>query len=122
MRSHLIRAACVVAVAAVSAIASAPAQATIRDTIAHKYAMQFPWHGPYNHPVYRQPLALVVPPTAGNTSEYGWGVGSYRITPIYHQFGRHHPGYPVQGGAYLTPPPWPSDTTQFGVHYIRGPW
>jgi hypothetical protein len=122
MRSFLIRAACVVAVAAAAAISAAPAQATIRDTIAHKYAMRYSWHGPYYHPVYRQPIALVVPPTAGNTSEYGWGVGSYRITPVYHQFGRHYPGNTGYGGGYLNPPPWPSDTTQFGVHYIRGPW
>jgi hypothetical protein len=125
MRSYLLRAVCFVAVAAASAIAAAPAQATVPDTIAHKYAMRFPWHGPYYHQVYRQPIALVVPPTAGNTSEYGWGVGSYRVTPIYHQFGRHYPGYNGNagyGGAYLAPPPFPADTTHFGVHYIRGPW
>lgn len=122
MRSLSLRATCFVAVAAAAVLSAAPAHATVPDTIAHKYAMRFPWHGPYYHPVYRQPIALVVPPKAGNTSEYGWGVGSYRITPIYHQFGRHFPGYPGYGGAYLRPPQWPADTTHFGVHYIRGPW
>jgi hypothetical protein len=122
MRILFLRLACLASVATAGFFAAAPAQATIHDTIAHRYAMVYPWHGPYYYPVYQQPLALVVPPTAGNTSEYGWGVGSYRVTPIYHQFGRHYPGYYPAGAAYLPPPRWPADTTHFGVHYIRGPW
>ena len=38
-----------------------------------------------------------------------------------HQFGRNYPGGGY-GGAYRTTPIWPSDTTQFGVYNVRGPW
>jgi hypothetical protein len=100
-----------------------PARATIRDRIAYKYSTWFPWHGDHYYPDYRVPIALVVPPTAGNTTEYAWGVGNTRITPNYHQFMRPYPGPYVDPGRYFNPvPPWPSSTTQFGVHYIRGPW
>jgi hypothetical protein len=111
------------AAAAAAAAWAVPAQATIRDNVAYRFAQVYPWHGYHYHAVYRQPLALVVPPRAGNTSEYSWGVANTRITPIYHQFDWRMPyaaGY--SGQVFAPPPPWPSSTTQFGVHYIRGPW
>lgn len=87
-------------------------------------AAGLPWHGDYYYPQYGQPLALVVPPTAGFITNYGWGVGNTTSTPIYHQFGRYYPG-PASGGnaAQFAPPPyWPSNTNQFGVYPVRGPW
>ena len=82
-----------------------------------------PWHNAYYHAAYGEPIALVVPPTAEYQSQYGWGVGGTRVTPIYHQFGRPYPGVSAGANGYFYPTPaWPSDTNQFGVYYIRGPW
>ncbi len=81
------------------------------------------WHGGYYEAGWGMPLALVVPPTAEKQVHYGWGVGATRTTPIYYQ---HQPGYPLPGyyhrAGFLPVPQWPSDTDQFGVYYIRGPW
>jgi hypothetical protein len=83
-----------------------------------------PWHGHFYEAAWGQPVALVVPPTAELQTDYSWGVPATRVTRIDHQF---HPGWPGPGpfydpyGFYPTPP-WPSDTTQFGVYYVRGPW
>jgi hypothetical protein len=80
------------------------------------------WHRGYYNTQYGAPLALVVPPTAFTHTEFGWGVGTTRVSPIYPQFGRPFPG-PLYGGqGFLPTPLWPSDTTQFGVYYVRGPW
>ena len=82
------------------------------------------WHSAWYDPWVGRPLALVVPPTAEFTTEYGWGVPSSRVAPIYHQFRRPYPGPgAVPGGSRFMPTPnQPSDTVQFGVHPIRGPW
>ncbi len=89
----------------------------------YRHSEHMPWHGAYADQEYQQPLALVVPPTVGLQTQYHWGVGGKRVTPIYHQFGRP---YPMAGGfvgqGFRPTPQWPSDTTQFGVYYIRGPW
>jgi len=91
------------------------------DRRAERAAALRPWHAPYYHVQYGRPLALVVPPTAGMQTHWGWGVGGTRLTPIHHQFSRQYPG--VRGGGHLrATPKWPSDTTQFGVYYIRAPW
>jgi hypothetical protein len=89
----------------------------------YRHSLYMPWHGPYADAEYGEPLALVVPPTAAFKVEYHWGVGGKRVVPIYHQFARPYPG-PIGGvGSGFRPTPaWPSDTTQFGVYYIRGPW
>jgi len=94
-----------------------------RQWRAYRQSTSLPWHNAYYHTMYGEPIALVVPPTAEFQSQYGWGVGGTRTTPIYHQFTRPYPGPigPGQGG-FLPTPIWPSDTTQFGVYYIRGPW
>jgi hypothetical protein len=90
---------------------------------AQWFAYQYPWHAQYAHTQYGQPVALVVPPTANAQSHWGWGVGSARMTPIYHQYDRR---YRAPGGGANCPfhatPTWPSSTDQFGVYYIRGPW
>jgi hypothetical protein len=82
------------------------------------------WHAGYQHPLYGRPLALVVPPVSHYQTDYGWGIGTTQMTPIYPQYGG--PGYGTPygdaSGQYLMPPYWPSDTRQFGVYYIRGPW
>ena len=82
------------------------------------------WHSGWYDPWVGRPMALVVPPTAEFTSEYAWGVPSSRVAPIYHQFRRPYPGPgAVPGGrAFMPTPNQPSDTVQFGVHPVRGPW
>ena len=90
---------------------------------AARRGQALPWHNAYYHAAYGEPIALVVPPTAEYQSQYGWGVGGTRVTPIYHQFGRAYPGGSAGAYGYYYPTPaWPSDTNQFGVYYIRGPW
>ena len=96
-------------------------------TWTHEWNQQMaaglPWHGNYYYPQYGQPLALIVPPTASYITNYSWGVGNTTSTPIYHQFARPYPG-PATGGGYQfqAPPYWPSNTNQFGVYPVRGPW
>jgi hypothetical protein len=80
------------------------------------------WNRNYAHTEYGQPVALVVPPTANLQTNYGWGVASSRLSRIEHQFQRNFPGYGTFGGPFRPTPVWPSDTTQFGVYYVRGPW
>ncbi len=101
---------------------------------SHRYGTNGPgcWHNGYAYTPWGVPAALVVPPTVDWVTNWGWGVGNTRITPIYAQFGPNWPGTMttiVEGGdstggqpRYLTTPPQPSDTTQFGVNYVRGPW
>lgn len=80
-----------------------------------------PWHGEFYHTAYGVPVAMVVPPTASMQTDYSWGVGGFRVQPLYRQFNREYPG-PVGGGGFLPTPKWPSDTAQFGVYPVRGPW
>lgn len=98
------------------------------DTIEKRYFLRSQgksWHSTWYDPSIGRPMALVVPPTAEFTSEYSWGVPSSRVMPIYHQFRRPYPGpgaVPGAGGSFLPTPNQPSDTVQFGVHPVRGPW
>jgi hypothetical protein len=85
-------------------------------------ARHYNWDYNYVHQQYGQPVALVVPPTANLQTNWGWGVSSSRISRIDHQFGRNYPGSGQFGGPYRVTPAWPSDTTQYGVYYVRGPW
>jgi hypothetical protein len=83
------------------------------------------WHSAWYDPAEGRPIALVVPPTAEFQTQYSWGVPSSRVAPIYHQFRRPYPGPgAVAGGSggFLPTPRWPSDTVQFGVNAVRGPW
>jgi hypothetical protein len=82
------------------------------------------WHSAWYDPSVGMPMALVVPPTAEFQSQYSWGVPSSRTLPIYHQFLRPSPGSrTVSGRSRLRPTPkQPSDTVQFGVAPVRGPW
>lgn len=83
------------------------------------------WHHGYYHTMWGRPVALVVPPEANYQTNYSWGVGNTTVTPIYPQY--YGPSYVPTVGytprpGYLPTPYWPSDTRQFGVYYIRGPW
>ncbi|EAQ82066.1 hypothetical protein [Blastopirellula marina] len=90
--------------------------------IAAENAQTYPWHGGYYYENWHTPMALVVPPTASLQTNYSWGVPSSRVTPINHQFTPVNPG-PVGDVSQLSPTPyWPSNTYQFGVYYVRGPW
>ncbi len=87
-------------------------------------ALAYPWHCGYYYTQWGSPVALVVPPTAEKQYSMGWGVGNTRLTRIYHQYGRPYPG-PYAGNPgqrFSATPYWPSDTSQFGVYYVRGPW
>jgi hypothetical protein len=82
------------------------------------------WHGAYYRYGWGRPVALVVPPTVELQTNYVWGVGATQVTRINHQFQRPYPGpvvYP-NGPPFLSKAQWPSDTRQFGVYYVRGPW
>ena len=80
------------------------------------------WHG-YNYDAaWNMPIALVVPPTAKRQARMGWGVGNTRESRVYSQFHRDWPGPGTYDQRAFQPtPPWPSDTDQFGVYYVRGP-
>lgn len=95
----------------------------------------YSWHGGYYHVAWGMPVALVVPPIVETQTRWGWGVGNLRVAPLGPQFQRHWPAYPqagvvhrFEGWAGYDPrrfrptPHWPSDTEQFGVYYVRGPW
>ena len=89
----------------------------------NRRAACYNWNGPYAHSAYGQPVALVVPPTAQLQTNWGWGVGSSRISRIDHQFGRDYPGQGAGAtGGFMMTPRWPHDTTNMGVYYVRGPW
>ena len=94
--------------------------ATIGDAWAQRYAAGQPWHGQYYYLPYGQPTALVVPPNAAMQQNYSWGVSQNTMTPIYHQYG--YAAEPSAGGAFYATPRWPSNTRQFGVYPVRGPW
>ena len=98
------------------------------DVIEKRYFLRSQgksWHSAWYDPAEGRPIALVVPPTAEFQAQYGWGVPSSRVAPIYHQFRRPYPGPGgVAGGGrrFLPTPNQPSDTVQFGVNAVRGPW
>lgn len=98
------------------------------DTIEKRYFLRSQgksWHSAWYDPAEGRPIALVVPPTAEFQTQYSWGVPSSRVAPIYHQFRRPYPGPGAiagGGGGFLPTPNQPSDTVQFGVNAVRGPW
>ena len=79
------------------------------------------WHNNYYRADWGHPVAVIVPPTVNFQTNYGWGVGRNRVTPIHHQFGRAYVD-PVTGTVTNPAPAWPSDTSMMGSYYIRGPW
>ena len=122
-RSLLIAVAAAALVTSVSADRVSAYEGIFRVRKAQRQAQLTPWHGNYYSAGWGMPVALVVPPTAEYQTDWGWGVGNTRVTPIGHQFGRNYPGPGQYDRSGFRPaPPWPSDTRQFGVYYIRGPW
>ncbi len=96
-----------------------PAQGAWACNTAYGYS----WHNGYYHSAWGMPVAVVVPPTAELQTNWGWGVGNTRVTPICPQFERNYPGPGLFNRRHFRPtPPWPSDTNQFGAYYVRGPW
>ncbi len=88
-----------------------------------------PWHAGYYETAWGRPMPVVVPPTATHQTDYGWGISNTRVTRIWPQYSGPHTGYPYDPAAgvganeqWRPAPYWPSDTSQFGVYYIRGPW
>ena len=96
---------------------------TLMGAIAHRQAQSYAWHGSYYSPAWGMPVALVVPPTVQSQTHWGWGVGNTRVVGVPHQY---EAGNPTAGDydrrMFRPTPPWPTDTTQFGTYYIRGPW
>jgi hypothetical protein len=110
-------------IAAVTVAAPAPRASAVPNHWPVRRAWYYDWNKNYANTEYGQPVALVVPPTATMQTNYGWGVGSSRLERVDHQFMRNYPGDgPYGTGGYRTTPLWPSDTTQFGVYNVRGPW
>lgn len=85
-------------------------------------AMSHPWNQQYMNWRWREPTALVVPPTAAYESSYGWGVGQVRSTPIHSQFGSGGGGVGGGGAGGQQTPYRPSNTNQFGLYPVRAPW
>lgn len=81
-----------------------------------------PWHGGHQYWRFGTPTALVVPPTAAFQTSYAWGVGQTRSMPINHQFGKAQGFGSGPGTGFAPTPYWPSNTEQFGVYAVRGPW
>ena len=105
------------------AVLSQASSAEAMELFACRYARSYPWHGGYYNVSWGMPVALVVPPTVGTQTRWGWGVGNVRVTPICHQFQRGWPGPVGYDPRMFRPTPrWPSDTEQFGIYYVRGPW
>jgi len=124
MKRFLLLTLVIVALAVTAAADSACAAEGISMVAKQQYHTAcYPWHGGYYHSAWGAPVALVVPPTAELETNWGWGVGNTRTTFIWHQFQRNYPGPGIQGpGQFRRTPYWPSDTRQFGVYYVRGPW
>jgi hypothetical protein len=85
---------------------------------------QSQWHAGYYHTMWGRPVSLVVPPTVTFQTNYGWGIGNTRVTPVYPQYQgpMNSDITAMQYGPYRPTPYYVSDTLQFGVYYIRGPW
>ena len=82
-----------------------------------------PWHCDYKYTEWGMPVAILVPPNVEKHVSYGWGVGGMRVHRNQHQFRRFWPGKAYgKPHEFKSLPVWPSDTSQFGVYYIRGPW
>lgn len=119
----LIRTTLIVAVAACAVGAASTSQAVAPSMWATRYrAPTYNWHANYAHVEYGQPVAVPLPPTVRLQTQWGWGVGSSRISRVDHQFGRNYPGPGPFAGPFQPQPQWPTDTTQFGAYYVRSPW
>jgi hypothetical protein len=109
------------------AVLLAASLAAVHSTLAGDFFYRGPsgpaWNSSYYDPAWGMPLAVVVPPRVRWQSNYAWGVGGSRLNRVGAQFQVQVPGPEsvYHQGNYLPAPPQPSDTTQFGVSYVRGP-
>jgi hypothetical protein len=81
------------------------------------------WNTNYYATSYGMPLAVVVPPNVRWQTNYAWGVGGTRLDRVGAQYQMIVPGPEsvYYRGNFYPAPPQPTDTTQFGVNYVRGP-
>jgi hypothetical protein len=107
---------------AITALSANPLQAEKSYLLGKQRAQSSRWHANYAHAEYGRPVALVVPPTANLQTNWSWGTSSTHVSRIDQQFGRDYPGSGPFGGKFRRTPRWPSNTNQFGVSYVRGPW
>ena len=98
-----------------------PFRYTQYDRAARWHNANRSWHNNYYRTDWGHPVAVIVPPIVNWQTNYGWGAGRNRVTPINHQFGRPYVD-PVTGTAVYPAPVWPADTDQMGSYYVRGPW
>jgi hypothetical protein len=77
------------------------------------------------------PVSVPLAPNVRYTYNYGWGVPSSRLTPIYSSYDRWYPQqwYSFNNGQAVprhpaNPPTvyWPTDTTQLGFYYKHVPY
>ncbi|MCA9215338.1 MAG: hypothetical protein KDB27_19870 [Planctomycetales bacterium] len=115
MRRLLAVTAILVATIATSAVADS------RDRGANWHNANRSWHNNYYRADWGHPVAVIVPPTVNWQTNYAWGVGRNRVTPIHFQFGRAYVD-PVTGTVTNPAPVWPYDTSMMGSYYVRGPW
>jgi len=122
-RTLLITLAVAVLVAVVQAGLATEGEGSLKGYVAKRQAPNYPWHGSYYHSGWGMPVAQLVPPTAESQTHWGWGVGNTRVSTIQHQFGRDYPGSgSYRFGMFRRTPRWPTNTDQYGVYYVRGPW
>ena len=68
-----------------------------------------PWHGYYYDAAWGMPVALVMPPTVHQQTDYSWGVSSARRSYIYAQFRQGWPGPGIYDrNAFRPTPPGPA--------------
>jgi len=81
------------------------------------------WSTNYYDSAWGMPEAVVVSPRVRWQSNYAWGVGGSRVDRIGARYQAEAPGpeSAYNQRDYLSAPPQPSDTKQFGVNYARGP-
>lgn len=120
MKSRLLLAAVVVAATVCGSTASAIGP--FDRMYARRVSAGTPWDQGYYNMVWGEPVALVVPPVAKAETRWAWGVGQTTVRPIWHQYHRTYPGPYAGGRGFQATPRWPSNTDQFGVYSIRGPW
>ena len=120
MKRSLLTAVAVLVLGGLAVVDSAEA---LEYTIHCQGREAYPWHGSYYNMAWGMPVVLLVPPNTEAQFSWGWGVGNTRISPICPQFHRNWPGPSgYDRRAFRPTPRWPSDTDQFGIYYVRGPW
>jgi hypothetical protein len=105
------------------AVTLAAAQTAFAGDIFYRGPYGPAWNTSYYDVAWGMPVAIVVPPRVRWQSNYARGVGGSRLDRVGAQYQVQVPGPEsvYTRGNYMPAPPQPSDTTQFGVNYVRGP-